>query len=218
MFNVPDPAVLVPLMFFIGVLPIFIVMLTAYTKIVVVLSLLKNALGLQQVPPAIVTNGLALVLTWYVMYPVGTQIMAAVDAHQQKPVASQKLTIPDVLDFGKEPVRAFLDKHARDHERAFFMDAARRLMGEKVAATLTPKDFVILVPAFVVSELTVAFLIGVLVALPFVVIDMIVANVLLALGMQMMSPTIVSLPIKLLLFVMIDGWSRLSHALVLTYQ
>jgi type III secretion protein R len=218
MFNVPDPAVLVPLMFLIGVLPIVIVMMTAYTKIVVVLSLLKNALGLQQVPPAIVTNGLALVLTWYVMYPVGTEIMAAVDAHQKKPVASQKLTIPDVLDFGKEPVRNFLDKHARPHERAFFMDAARRLMGDKVAATLTPKDFVILVPAFAVSELTVAFLIGVLVALPFVVIDMIVANVLLALGMQMMSPTIVSLPIKLLLFVMLDGWSRLSHALVLTYQ
>lgn len=218
MFNVPDPAVLVPLIFLIGILPIVIVMMTAYTKIVVVLSLLKNALGLQQVPPAIVTNGLALVLTWYVMYPVGAEIMAAVDAHQKKPVASQKLTIPDVLDFGKEPVRAFLDKHARPHERAFFMDAARRLMGEKVAATLTPKDFVILVPAFAVSELTVAFLIGVLVALPFVVIDMIVANVLLALGMQMMSPTIVSLPIKLLLFVMLDGWSRLSHALVLTYQ
>jgi type III secretion protein R len=217
-FNVPDPAVLVPLMFLIGVLPIVIVMLTAYTKIVVVLSLLKNALGLQQVPPAIVTNGLALVLTWYVMYPVGMEIMGAVDAHQKKPVASQKLTIPDVLDFGKEPVRAFLDKHARPHERAFFMDAARRLMGEKVAATLTPKDFVILVPAFAVSELTVAFLIGVLVALPFVVVDMVVANVLLALGMQMMSPTIVSLPIKLLLFVMLDGWSRLSHALVLTYQ
>jgi type III secretion protein R len=210
MFNVPDPAVLVPLIFLIGVLPIVIVMMTAYTKIVVVLSLLKNALGLQQVPPAIVTNGLALVLTWYVMYPVGAEIMAAVDVHQK--------TIPDVLDFGKEPVRAFLDKHARPHERAFFMDAARRLMGEKVAATLTPKDFVILVPAFAVSELTVAFLIGVLVALPFVVIDMIVANVLLALGMQMMSPTIVSLPIKLLLFVMLDGWSRLSHALVLTYQ
>jgi type III secretion protein R len=218
MIDVPDPAVLVPLMFFIGVLPILMVMMTAYTKIVVVLSLLKNALGLQQVPPAIVTNGLALVLTWYVMYPVGMQVMAAVDEYQKKPVATTKLTVPDVLGFGKEPFREFLDKHARQHERAFFMDAARRLMGEKVAATITPKDFVILVPAFAVSELTVAFLIGALIALPFVVVDMVVANVLLALGMQMMSPTIVSLPIKLLLFVMLDGWSRLSHALILTYQ
>ena len=98
------------------------------------------------------------------------------------------------------------------------MDAARRLMGEKVAATLTTKDFVVLVPSFAVSELTAAFLIGVLIALPFVVIDLVVANVLMALGMQMMSPTVLSLPIKLLLFVMLDGWSRLSHALVLTYQ
>jgi type III secretion protein R len=218
MFNVPDPAVLIPLMFLIGVLPLALVMMTAYTKIVVVLSLLKNALGLQQVPPAIVTNGLALVLTWYVMYPVGAQIMTAVDANQQTSSAAAKLTVPDLLNFGKEPFRVFLDKHSKDRERAFFMDAARRLMGEKVAATLTPKDFVVLVPSFAVSELTAAFLIGVLIALPFVVIDLVVANVLMALGMQMMSPTVLSLPIKLLLFVMLDGWSRLSHALVLTYQ
>lgn len=218
MFNVPDPAVLVPLLFLIGVLPLALVMMTAYTKIVVVLSLLKNALGLQQVPPAIVTNGLALVLTWYVMYPVGAQVMEAVDAQQATPVASAKLTVPDILNFGKEPFRAFLDKHSKVHERAFFLDAARRLMGPKVFATLTPKDFVVLVPSFAVSELTAAFLIGVLVALPFIVIDLVVANVLMALGMQMMSPTVISLPIKLLLFVMLDGWSRLSHALVLTYQ
>ena len=218
MFNVPDPAVLVPLMFLIGVLPIALVMMTAYTKIVVVLSLLKNALGLQQVPPAIVTNGLALVLTWYVMYPVGAEVMTAVETNQATPGAAAKLTVPDIMNFGKEPFRTFLDKHAKEHERAFFMDAARRLMGPKVAATLTPKDFVVLVPSFAVSELTAAFLIGVLVALPFIVIDLVVANVLMALGMQMMSPTVISLPIKLLLFVMIDGWSRLSHALVLTYQ
>jgi type III secretion protein R len=218
MFNVPDPAVLIPLMFLIGVLPLAMVMMTAYTKIVVVLSLLKNALGLQQVPPAIVTNGLALVLTWYVMYPVGAQIMTAVDANQQTQSSASKLTVPDLLNFGKEPFRTFLDKHSKERERAFFMDAARRLMGEKVAATLTTKDFVVLVPSFAVSELTAAFLIGVLIALPFVVIDLVVANVLMALGMQMMSPTVLSLPIKLLLFVMLDGWSRLSHALVLTYQ
>ena len=173
---------------------------------------------MQQVPPAIVTNGLALVLTWYVMYPVGAQIMTAVDANQQSQSSAAKLTVPDLLNFGKEPFRTFLDKHSKERERAFFMDAARRLMGEKVAATLTTKDFVVLVPSFAVSELTAAFLIGVLIALPFVVIDLVVANVLMALGMQMMSPTVLSLPIKLLLFVMLDGWSRLSHALVLTYQ
>jgi type III secretory pathway component EscR len=91
-------------------------------------------------------------------------------------------------------------------------------MGEQVAAQIGPQDFVILVPAFVLSELTEAFLIGVLIALPFLVVDLVVANVLMALGMQMMSPTMISLPAKLLLFVLLDGWSRLAHALVLTYR
>jgi type III secretion protein R len=218
MFSVPDPAVLVPLFFLIGVLPILLVMVTSYTKIVVVLSLLKNALGLQQVPPAIVTNGLAMVLTWYVMYPVGLQVMAAVDIDQKNPKTATSLTMLEVAQKAREPLRDFLDKHAKPHERAFFLDAAKRTMGEKVASDITPKDFVVLVPAFAVSELTEAFLIGVLIALPFIVIDLVVANVLMALGMQMMSPTMLSLPIKLLLFVMLDGWSRLAHALVLSYR
>jgi type III secretion protein R len=218
MLNFPDPAIFIPIIFGLGVLPIALVMATSYTKIVVVLSLLKNALGLQQVPPAIVTNGLAMVLTWYVMYPVGMQVMEAVEADQQKPKAAQTLTVLEIFDRAKTPLREFLDKHTKTHERTFFMDAAGRLMGEKVAAKLTPTDFVILVPAFAVSELTEAFLIGVVIALPFIVIDLLVANVLMALGMQMMSPTMIALPIKLLLFVMLDGWSRLAHALVLTYR
>ncbi len=218
MFNFPDPAIYIPLIFAIGVFPIALVMVTSYTKIVVVLSLLKNALGLQQVPPAIVTNGLALVLSWYVMYPVGAQVVEAIERDQQLPKASQTLTTMEVFERAKPPLRTFLDKHVKTHERNFFMDAARRLMGEKFSSTLVDTDFVVLVPAFAVSELTEAFLIGVVIALPFIVIDLLVANVLMALGMQMMSPTMISLPVKLLLFVMLDGWSRLAHALVLTYR
>jgi type III secretion protein R len=216
--NFPDPAIYIPLIFAIGLFPIGLVMVTSYTKIVVVLSLLKNALGLQQVPPAIVTNGLALVLSWYVMYPVGVQVMESIEQDQLRPRALQTLTMQEIYDRAKTPMRAFLDKHAKVHERTFFMDAAKRLMGDKYTATMSEKDFVILVPAFAVSELTEAFLIGVVIALPFIVIDLLVANVLMALGMQMMSPTMISLPIKLLLFVMLDGWSRLAHALVLTYR
>jgi type III secretion protein R len=216
--NFPDPAIYIPLIFAIGVFPIALVMVTAYTKIVVVLSLLKNALGLQQVPPAMVTNGLALVLTWYVMFPTGMKVMEAVEADQQRPKAAVTLTTMDIFERAKPPMREFLDKHAKAKERAFFMDAARRLMDEKYAATLTSKDFVVLVPAFAISELTEAFLIGVIVFLPFIVIDLLVANVMMGLGMQMMSPTMISLPVKLLLFVMLDGWSRLSHALILTYR
>ena len=215
--NLPDPAVLIPLLFVLGLVPMGVVMLTAYTKIVVVFSLLRNALGLQQVPPSMVTNGLALVLTWYVMYPVGLQMLAAMDVDANAP-RLPNLTTWLVLDKAKEPMRAFLDKHANERERIFFADASRRLMGEQVAAQIGPQDFVILVPAFVLSELTEAFLIGVLIALPFLVVDLVVANVLMALGMQMMSPTMISLPAKLLLFVLLDGWSRLAHALVLTYR
>lgn len=216
--NFPDPAIIIPLIFAIGVFPIALVMVTAYTKIVVVLSLLKNALGLQQVPPAIVTNGLALVLTGYVMFPTGMKVMEAVEADQQRPRAAVTLTTMDIFERAKPPMREFLDKHAKAKERAFFMDAARRLMDEKYASALTSKDFVVLVPAFAISELTEAFLIGVIVFLPFIVIDLLVANVMMGLGMQMMSPTMISLPVKLLLFVMLDGWSRLSHALILTYR
>ena len=218
MFNFPDPAVYIPLIFFLGVMPVALVMVTSYSKIVVVLSLLKNALGLQQVPPAIVTNGLALLLTWYVMYPVGLDVMSGLEANQNQPKSAQTLTMLEIAARGKEPLRVFLDKHASERERIFFLDAAHRLMGEKVAATIAREDFVVLVPAFAVSQLTEAFLIGVLIALPFIIVDMLVANVLMALGMQMMSPAMVSLPIKLLLFVILDGWSRLSHSLVLGYQ
>jgi type III secretion protein R len=218
MFNFPDPAVYIPLIFFLGVMPVAMVMVTSYSKIVVVLSLLKNALGLQQVPPAIVTNGLAFLLTWYVMYPVGLEVMSALELNQAQPKSAQTLTMLEIAERAREPLRAFLDKHASERERIFFLDAAHRLMGEKVAATITRQDFVVVVPAFAVSQLTEAFLIGVLIALPFIIVDMVVANVLMALGMQMMSPAMVSLPIKLLLFVMLDGWSRLSHSLVLGYQ
>ena len=218
MYSIPDPAVLGSLVFLFGLLPIALVMLTSYTKIVVVLSLLKNALGLQQTPPAVVTNGLALVLTWYVMYPIGLQISDSLEFDRPGAHTMQTAGLTEIIGHIKEPLRVFLDKHAQPRERAFFIDSAKRMMGEQVAQTITAKDYVVLVPAFVVSELTEAFLVGVLIALPFLVVDLVVANTLMALGMQMMSPTMVSLPLKLLLFVTLDGWSRLSHALILAYR
>lgn len=217
-FEYPAPGVVIPLLFLLGVLPVLVVMLTAYTKIVVVFLLLRTVLGLQQVPPTMVTNGLALVLTAFVMYPVGLQVMAGMEAAQQQKGPRQTLTVPEVVEAAREPLRAFLDKHTNARERAFFVDAARRMVGATGAQAVGPKDFVVLVPAFLVSELTEAFVIGVLLALPFVVVDLVVANVMMALGMQMMPPTTVALPLKLLLLVVLDGWSRLAHALVLNYR
>jgi len=203
-----------------AIAPFFAVMVTSFTKLVVVLSLLRNALGLPQTPPNVIINGLALILTIYVMVPVG------LDVSQRWQASGQTLDIATrdtqrmvaAIDAVKEPLREFLVKHAAPRERAFFLKTARRMVGERHAASIGDTDFVVVIPAFVVSELSTAFQIGFLIFLPFLVIDLVVANVLLAMGMMMMSPVTVSLPFKLLLFVLIDGWVKLVHGLVLSYH
>ncbi|MDH5830564.1 EscR/YscR/HrcR family type III secretion system export apparatus protein [Luteimonas sp. M1R5S18] len=330
-----SPALVLVVIVALALAPFVAVMVTSFTKIVVVLSLLRNALGLQQVPPNVVINGLAIVLSIYVMYPVILQTYEAVTAHQQgRPVpaevqaqvdrrereqaararaqaerAAQRAQAPGadggasaaapagplaqgaepppaspaaadalraeseaetaraasepgplfrnvttgetaeggdgaqaeivvpapaqssppvaagtdgarllaMFEAGKEPLRTFLIEHSNDAERGFFLRSARSLLPESRRNDLSVDDFIVVVPAFTVSELTAAFQIGFLIFLPFLIIDLVVANILLALGMMMMSPTTVSLPFKLLLFVLIDGWAKLVHGLVLTY-
>jgi type III secretion protein R len=190
------------------------VMVTSFTKIVVVLSLLRNALGLQQVPPNVVLNGMALVLTIYVMYPVGQDMAARLPAGN---LGSSTQSMLNAADAAKEPLREFLIKHSSPRERAFFLRTVQRNQTPERAAQLTERDFVVVVPAFVVSELSSAFKIGFLIFLPFLVIDLVISNILMAMGMMMLSPTTVSLPFKLLLFVLVDGWVKLSHGLVLSY-
>jgi type III secretion protein R len=196
--------------------PFVAVMVTSFTKIVVVLSLLRNALGLQQVPPNVVLNGLALVLSIYVMYPVGSEMAARVQAVPEAASGSTQGLLKAV-DSAKEPLREFLVRHSRPLERAFFLKTAQKALKPEAAAALTERDFLVVVPAFTVSELAVAFEIGFLIFLPFLVIDLVISNVLMAMGMMMLSPTTVSMPFKLLLFVLIDGWVKLTHGLVLTY-
>lgn len=209
--------------------PFFAVMVTSFTKIVVVLSLLRNALGLQQVPPNVVLNGMALILTAYVMYPTLQQMSEA--AGYSKPVVA---TMPGddsvtdsplddteaifaTADKAKEPLRVFLIKHSKPRERQFFLATQKKISGPERGAVITDKDFIVLIPAFVVNELTVAFQIGFLIFLPFLVIDMVISNILMAMGMMMLSPVTISLPFKILLFVLIDGWVQLSHGLVMSY-
>ena len=201
--------VLVALAPFVGV------MVTSFTKIIVVLSLLRNALGLQQVPPNVVLNGMALVLTVYVMLPVGLEM--AERARTVPNPAGSTQGMMSVADAAKEPLRDFLVKHSTPAQRAFFLKTAQKNLTPERAAQLTERDFVVVVPAFTVSELSAAFQIGFLIFLPFLVIDLIIANILMAMGMMMLSPTTISLPFKLLLFVLVDGWVKLSHGLVLSY-
>jgi type III secretion protein R len=198
--------------------PFVAVMVTSFTKIVVSLSLLRNALGLQQTPPNVVINGLALILTMYVMYPVGLQMQTAMQAAPPPAEGSDTTKLIAYAGAAKEPLRAFLIKHSSARERAFFLKTAQKVIPADKARLMNERDFIVVTPAFTVGELTAAFQIGFLIFLPFLVIDLVVSSILLALGMMMLSPTTVSLPFKLLLFVLIDGWVKLAHGLVLSYQ
>jgi len=196
--------------------PFVAVMVTSFTKIVVVLSLLRNALGLQQVPPNVVLNGMALVLTVYVMFPVGQQMGEKLGTVQG--LGSNTQSLVSAIDVAKEPIREFLIKHSAPRERQFFLRTAQKSLPADKAAQLTERDFIVAMPAFTVSELASAFEIGFLIFLPFLVIDLVVSNILMSMGMQMLTPTTVSLPFKLLLFVLVDGWVKLAHGLVLSYH
>lgn len=210
-----DPIALALVLALMALVPTLVVVSTSFLKIAIVMSLLRNALGVQQIPPNIALYGLALILSLYVMAPVGLQIERELAA---TPAATRDVgTLVSTVKRGAEPLRGFLARHAAPAQRDFFVQTARRLWGPELAATLQPNDFIVLVPAFMVSELTRAFQVGFLLYLPFVVIDLIVSNILLAMGMMMVSPVTISLPLKLFLFVMVDGWTRLIQGLVLSY-
>lgn len=214
-----NPGTIVIIVVALTLAPFVAVMVTAFTKIVVVLSLLRNALGLQQTPPNVVMNGLAIILSIYVMYPVTLQIQDII-GERASTWKTEKIDVEKMLDLvehGKQPLKNFLIRNANATEREFFLDSARRLLPADKRADVAEDDFIVITPAFTVSELSAAFQIGFLVFLPFLVVDLLVSNILMALGMTMMSPTLVSLPFKLLLFVFISGWAQLVHGLVLTY-
>jgi type III secretion protein R len=217
------PILMVGLLAVLALLPFVLVMLTSFVKIAVVLSIVRNAIGTPQVPPTMVITGLAFVLSLFVMAPVGNRIYREVapvaDAARGKPVASGEAAdaIVTAALRAREPVRDFLVKHAHGRDRAMFADLARRLADPIDRPGITDRDFLVLAPAFITSELKEAFSIGFLLFLPFLIIDIVVSNVLLSLGMHMLSPTTVSLPFKLLLFVLVDGWALLARGLVLGY-
>jgi type III secretion protein R len=162
-----------------------------------------------------VINGLALILSLYIMAPVGLEMFDIVSTAVDK--SEDFKTILEDAGKAKEPLRGFLLKHSEKKERLFFTHSAKRLWENEAADKLQDTDLVVLIPAFTVHELTAAFKIGFLIYLPFVIIDLIVSNILLAMGMMMVSPMTISLPFKLLLFVLTDGWTKLIHSMVLSY-
>ncbi|MGZ6140351.1 MAG: type III secretion system export apparatus subunit SctR [Myxococcaceae bacterium] len=196
-----------------SLLPFLLVTFTSFTKISVVLSLTRSALGTQQAPPTVVLTGLAAVLSLVVMGPVAEAMLARVRAERLPAAPGPEML--RVLSSAARPLQAFLLEHGSPELRGEFAALSRELRG---GAEVSENDLAVLAPAFVLTELKQAFQIGFLVFLPFLVVDMVVANVLLALGMQSLSPSQVSLPFKVLLFVAVDGWALLARSLVQGYR
>ena len=191
-------------------LPAVLLLMTGFTRIVIVLGLLRQAMGTQSAPPNQVIIGLSLFLTFFVMGPTIDKVYA--EAYQ--PYAENRIQFDEALKRGEVPMRAFMMKQTRQADLMLFARLA------KVDPSVKPEDvpFKVLVPAFVTSELKSAFQIGFLIFIPFLIIDMIVASVLMSLGMMMLSPVLVALPVKLMLFVLADGWNLLLGSLAASFS
>ncbi len=220
---VSKPVMVLFVLFLMSLAPFILMMTTSFVKIGVVLSLVRHALGTQQIPPNQVVTGLAMILTIYVMIPVGQKVYDAsidvirTETNQDVLSMASIDVIKKAITAGKEPVRDFLLKHTHDHERKFFYSNGLKLKINESLGGLTNKDFIVLIPGFVISELSEAFQIGFIIFLPFLVIDMVVSNILLSMGMFQLSPVTVSLPFKLLLFVLVNGWSLITEGLINGY-
>lgn len=223
--GVSRPLVMLTVLAAISMVPFVIMMATSFVKIAVVLSLIRNAIGTQQVPPNVVVTGLSLILTIYVMMPVGYEVYRAagstINQGTNQPLLSQASValLVDAVEKGKEPVRGFLLKNVRPQEKSLFYNLAMKLVkNEDDRKKITDQDFVNLIPAFCISELTRAFQIGFVIFLPFLIIDVVIANILLSLGMFQISPITLSLPFKLLLFVLVDGWHLITKGMIMGYM
>lgn len=211
-----DPFLLILVLVGLSLAPFLAVMVTSFAKLAIVMFLIRNALGIQEIPPNLVLYGLALILTIYIMAPVGLASFDRIKNADLKTADTK--TLLEELANASVPWQDFLKKHSDPKTRRFFVESADRLWPESMRSDLDDSSLLVLLPAFTATELKRGFEIGFLVYLPFVVIDLVISNILLAMGMMMVSPMTISLPFKLFLFVLIDGWSRLIQGLVLSYS
>ncbi len=195
---------------FLSLLPAILVMFTSFTRIVVVLSFLRQAIGSQQIPPNPVIIGLSLFLTLFVMYPT----VSVVNRDSITPYVEKRISLVEAVQRAETPMKGFMLRQTREKDIALFLNLGK----EKAPALPNDLSMRILVPAFAISELKSAFEIGFLLFLPFLIIDMVVASVLLSMGMMMLPPVMVSLPFKLLLFVLVDGWNLVVGSVVRSFQ
>lgn len=201
--------------FVLALVPLLVVGATSFTKISCVLLIVRNAIGIQQVPPNVIVYALALVLSMLVMSPTAVKTWESIKELGVENTAEVVEKLPEI----GEPLRQFLQANAKEKQVDFFYQKHVEIMHRKSADPLLDKQsFAILLPAFLVSELTSALLIGFILYLPLLLIDMIVAVLLQAMGMNMMSPSVFALPVKLILFIAVDGWGRLIDLLIGAYH
>ena len=197
------------LMTVLSLLPSIVILMTSFTRIIIVLSLLRQALGTAQTPPNQVLIGIALFLSLFVMQPVLTQIYNEAFL----PVQDGKISFEQGLDVARKPVQQFMVSQTREKDILMFMEMGN----EPPVDDLQDIPLTVLMPAFITSELKTAFTIGFLIYIPFIIIDLVVASVLMSMGMMMLSPMMISLPFKLLLFVLVDGWGLVTSSLISTF-
>lgn len=194
----------------ISLVPFFLISVTSFLRIIIVFSLIRTAIGTQQVPPTSVLVGLALFMTIFIMNPVFQEINAkAITPYNQKKISEVK-----AFDLGMQPLKKFMLKQVREKDLALFV----QFSGIKPPKTIDEVPTYVVIPAFMISELKTGFQIGFLLFVPFLIIDLVVANILLSLGMFMLSPVMVSLPFKILLFVLVDGWNLIVRGLLVSFK
>jgi len=198
-----------------ALLPMMLIICTSFLKITMVLQLTRNAMGVQQVPPTMALNGIALAATLFIMAPVFSDMTDRLKAVPVDFSSMERLEY--TATNGIEPLKTFMRKNTDPDIVIHLQENAQRMWPKRMADSVTPDNMLLIIPAFVLSELQNGFKIGFLIFIPFIVVDLIVSNILLALGMQMVSPMTVSLPLKILLFVLISGWTRLLDGLFYSY-
>ncbi|MFM0609746.1 type III secretion system export apparatus subunit SctR [Paraburkholderia sediminicola] len=210
------PVELIVILFGLSLLPLFMVIGTCFLKISIVLSMLRSAIGLPQVPPNVAIYALSLILTAFVMAPVASQVSK--NLTESPPDLSSPNAIANIDQKLYQPYREFLTKQVDAKQVHFFLDIGHSIWKQDFADQLNDQSLIVLMPAFAMSEINRAFKIVIILYLPFLVIDILVTNILLSLGMMMVSPITIALPIKILLFVVVDGWSKLLFQLVMSYK
>lgn len=217
-----NPVVLIIVIGLLALAPFGLIMMTSFVKIAVVLSILRNALGTQQVPPNQVITGISLILTIFIMSPVAEKMYAEAGTINNTEAIFSEVSVKTLFEASKkakEPLRQFMIRYTDERYRVLFRDLAQQMAAKNGndPNEINADDFRVVIPSFVTDQLTEAFQIGFILFIPFLIIDMVVANILQAMGMFMLSPTIISLPFKLLLFVLISGWEIIIKNLVLGY-